>query len=67
MVGQCLALDSSGNTLFSENGLVAAFGVSDLLIVQTGGVTLVLPKDQASRLKEIVKRVQKNAKLKKFV
>jgi mannose-1-phosphate guanylyltransferase len=66
MVGECLALDASGNTLFCENGLVAAFGVSDLLIVQTGGVTLVLPKDQAPRLKEIVKMVQKSAKLKKF-
>ncbi len=67
LVGQCLSLESGNNTLFCENGLVAAFGVSDLLIVQTGGVTLVLPKDKASRLKEIVKLVQKNGKLKKFV
>jgi mannose-1-phosphate guanylyltransferase len=67
MVGQCLALEASNNTLFSENGLVAAFGVSDLLIVQTGGVTLVLPKDMAPRLKEMVKLAQKNAKLKRFL
>jgi mannose-1-phosphate guanylyltransferase/mannose-6-phosphate isomerase len=66
-VGQCLALEAKNNTLFSDGGLVAAFGVSDLLIVQTGGVTLVLPKDQASRLKELVKLAQKNAKLKKFL
>ncbi|HKP98129.1 MAG TPA: sugar phosphate nucleotidyltransferase [Fibrobacteria bacterium] len=67
LVGQCLSLEASNNTLFSENGLVAAFGVSDLLIVQTGGVTLVLPKDQAPRLKEMVKLAQKNAKLKKYL
>ena len=67
IVGQCLALEAKGNTLFSENGLVAAFGVSDLLIVQTGGVTLVLPKEMAPRLKEMVKLAQKNAKLKKYL
>lgn len=67
MVGECLALEASNNTLFSENGLVAAFGVSDLLIVQTGGVTLVLPKDKAARLKEMVKLAQKQAKLKKYL
>jgi len=47
--------------------MIAAFGVSDLLIVQTGGVTLVLPKDKAARLKEIVKMVQKEKRLAKFV
>jgi mannose-1-phosphate guanylyltransferase len=67
MVGQCLALEADNNTLFSETGLVAAFGVSDLLIVQTGGVTLVLPKDKAPRLKEIVKLAQKQKKLAKYL
>jgi mannose-1-phosphate guanylyltransferase len=66
-IGQCLSLEASGNTLFSDGGLVAAFGVSDLLIVQTGGVTLVLPKDKASRLKEMVKLAQRDAKLKRFL
>lgn len=63
MVGECLALEASGNTLFAENGLVAAFGVSDLLIVQTGGVTLVLPKAMAPRLKEMVKLAQQRKSL----
>lgn len=66
-VGRCLALEAEGNTLFSENGLVAAFGVRDLLIVQTGEVTLVLPKDKAPRLKELVKLVHKDPKLKRYL
>jgi mannose-1-phosphate guanylyltransferase len=66
-VGSIVTLDANGNTLFAEEGMIAAFGVSDLLIVQTGGVTLVLPKDKASRLKEIVKLVQKEKRLAKFV
>ncbi len=67
LVGECLSLEAANNTLFSENGLVAAFGVSDLLIVQTGGVTLVLPKDQAPRLKEMVKLAQKQKRLAKYL
>lgn len=66
-VGTVLTLDANGNTLFAEEGMVAAFGVSNLLIVQTGGVTLVLPKDKAARLKEIVKLVQKDKRFAKFV
>ena len=58
-----LALEAQGNTLFTDSGLVVAFGVSDLLIVQHGGVTLVLPKDKAPRLKEVVKLVQKQKRL----
>lgn len=62
-VGTCLALDAKGNTLFTDSGLVAAFGVSNLLIVQHEGVTMVLPKDQAPRIKELVKLVQKERRL----
>lgn len=66
-VGATVSLEAEGNTLFAEEGMIAAFGVKDLLIVQTGGVTLVLPKNQAARLKEIVKLVQKEKRLAKYV
>lgn len=66
-VGQCLTLEAAGNTLFTDSGVVAAFGVKDLLIVQHGGVTMVLPKDKAPRIKELVKLVQKDRKLAKYL
>jgi mannose-1-phosphate guanylyltransferase len=66
-IGDCVSLESTGNTLFTDAGLVAAFGVSDLLIVNHDGVTLVLPKDKAPRIKEIVKLVQQNKKLAKHL
>ena len=66
-IGSVVTLDANGNTLFAEHGMIAAFGVSDLLIVQTGGVTLVLPKDKAARLKEMVKRVQQEKGLAKYL
>ncbi len=56
-IGEAVLLDSSGVTAFSDSGLIAAFGVRDLLIVQHGGVTLVVPKSHAPRLKELVRKV----------
>ncbi len=66
-VGECLALDARGNTLFTDSGLVAAFGVDNLLIVQHGGVTMVLPKELAPRIKELVKKVQAEKRLAKYL
>ena len=66
-IGPCVSLESKGNTFFTDAGLVAAFGVSDLLIVQHDGVTLVLPKEKAPRIKEIVKLVQAQKKLGKYL
>jgi mannose-1-phosphate guanylyltransferase len=66
-VGTAVTLDAKGNTLFTDAGLVCAFGVSDLLIVQHGGVTMVLPKSLAPRIKELVKRVQGDKKLARYL
>jgi mannose-1-phosphate guanylyltransferase len=66
-VGTAIALESKGNTLFTDAGLICAFGVENLLIVQHGGVTMVLPKDRAPRIKEIVKMVQKEKALARYL
>ncbi|HLP42982.1 MAG TPA: mannose-1-phosphate guanylyltransferase/mannose-6-phosphate isomerase, partial [Fibrobacteria bacterium] len=66
-VGQVVALESHGNTFFSDGGMIAAFGVSDLLVVQHEGVTMVLPRAMAPRIKELVKLVQKEKKLGKYL
>ena len=49
-----LALDSSGCVLYSDAGSIAAFGVSDLVIVQARGRVLVCPKERAAELKRMV-------------
>ncbi len=59
--------ECEGVTAFSDSGMIAAMGVKDLLIVQHEGVTLVVPKDQGSRLKELVKQVQKQKALAKYL
>lgn len=53
-VGNTLLLDSTRCTAYSVDRLIAAVGVSDLIIVQAGNAVLVCPRDQAQRVKEIV-------------
>jgi mannose-1-phosphate guanylyltransferase len=67
ILGEAITLDSTNTTVFSDGGLVCTFGVSDLLVVQHGGVTLVVPKDKLPRIKELVKLVQAKPKLVKYL
>jgi len=52
--GLHVVLDSSGCIIYAQTGTVAAFGVSDLIIVQAYGKVLVCSKDKASDLKRLV-------------
>lgn len=58
--GASISLDAEGNILFAEGGLVAALGVRDLVIVHTPDVTLVMPKEEAQRVKELLARLREN-------
>ena len=53
------AIDAKDNLLFSDRGLVAAVGVSDLLIVRTGDAVLVMPKSRSQDVKAVVESLQK--------
>lgn len=52
--GKHVLLDSSGCVIYAQTGTVAAFGVSDLIIVEAYGKVLVCSKDKASELKRLV-------------
>ncbi len=53
-IGSVESLDASGNIIMSEGHLTAVIGVSDLVVVQAEGVTLVCPKDRAQDIKKMV-------------
>lgn len=55
--GRVLGLESGGNTVFSEDQAeqVVLLGVSDLVVVRSGGRTLVAHKDRIDLIKEAVK------------
>jgi mannose-1-phosphate guanylyltransferase len=57
--GRALLHDSSGVIAFSEGGLVAGVGLRDLVVVHTGDVTLVCPRDRAQEVREIVSRLKR--------
>jgi len=53
-VGEVLAIDSDNCLLRSDGPLIAAVGVSDLIVVATDEAVLILPRGESQRVKEIV-------------
>jgi mannose-1-phosphate guanylyltransferase len=57
--GDVVELDGHDNVLFSEGGLVAVVGVSDLVVVHTPDATLVCPRESAQRAREVVQALER--------
>lgn len=56
--GEAVAIDSADNLLWSDHGLIAALGVSNLAVVQTRDATLICPRERAQELKPLVEAVK---------
>jgi mannose-1-phosphate guanylyltransferase len=54
MVGDAYAVESGGTTIYAEDGPVVAFGVQDLVIVRTHGITFVAHRDRSPDLKALL-------------
>jgi mannose-1-phosphate guanylyltransferase len=56
----CVFIDSDDNIIISEDPqhLISTIGLSDMIIVHTRDATLVCPKNEAQRVKELVGRVK---------
>ncbi len=56
MGGQHIGLDTHNSLVYlnEEHRLIVTIGVSDLVLVDTGDVLLVCPKDQAQRVRQVV-------------
>ena len=56
----CVFLDSDNNIVVSQvpEHLVTMIGVSDMIVVHTADATLVCPKDEAQRVKELVGKIR---------
>ena len=58
--GPVHAVDTTNCIIVSDGeGLVATLGVDDLVIIQSGGATLVARKDQLDKLKGLVEGLDK--------
>jgi mannose-1-phosphate guanylyltransferase/mannose-1-phosphate guanylyltransferase/mannose-6-phosphate isomerase len=62
IAGDVVALDVRGCLIRSDGPVIAAIGVNDLVIVATADAVLVVPRDQAQRVKEIVDALGKDGR-----
>jgi mannose-1-phosphate guanylyltransferase/mannose-6-phosphate isomerase len=57
-IGDVVAVDCRGSYLRVEEGLLAAFGVEDLIVVATADAVLVAPKGRAQDVKLLIDRLK---------
>jgi len=67
-VGKVAALDSYETTIVNEeDGIVAALGVSDLVIVHTDGIVFVAHKTKVQDVKELLQKLASDKDLEKYL
>ncbi|MBI3896135.1 MAG: mannose-1-phosphate guanylyltransferase [Acidobacteria bacterium] len=57
---ESLLMDSSGLLVDVPGKLVAGIGLKDLVIVETGKALLIVPRDRAQEVSQLVKQLEKN-------
>lgn len=62
IVGDAIAIDSSGSVSFSNGRTIAMLGVHDMIIVETPEAVLVCPKNRAQDIRQIVDRLEREKK-----
>ncbi len=62
--GEAIVLDSEGTVVYSEDGLVAVVGLSDVVVARTAGATLVCPKDRARDVRAVVEELKRRGLVK---
>ena len=59
VVGNGEVMESSGNIVVADNGLVALVGVDNMVVVKAGAVTLVCRKDRSQEVKRMVEKLRR--------
>ncbi|NQU57106.1 MAG: mannose-1-phosphate guanylyltransferase/mannose-6-phosphate isomerase [Rhodospirillales bacterium] len=62
IIGDVLAEDTTGSYLRSNNKMIAAIGLKDMVIVDAGDTVLIAPKDRAQDIRLIVERLEKEGR-----
>jgi len=56
--GSARVVDSHDNVVYAEEGTIVLYGVDDLVVVAAGGTTLVMPRERATHLKELLAEME---------
>ena len=68
VIGDTVLLDSFETTVLNDNdGLIACLGVSDMVVVRSGEITLVAHKTQIDRIKELLEKIGDNENWKNYL
>jgi mannose-1-phosphate guanylyltransferase len=59
LVGRATVIEGEGNILYSEDGRIVVWGLDDLVVVDAGDVSVVMPRERAPRLKELLQALPK--------
>ncbi len=62
VTGQYLGVDTHGCLIYSPDRLMATIGLEGMIVVDTGDVLLVCPRERAQGVREIVKRLREEGR-----
>ncbi|MBU4561208.1 mannose-1-phosphate guanylyltransferase [bacterium] len=65
--GEVSSLDTRDSIILCDKGMVGTIGLKDLIVISTEDAILICPKDRAQEVKELVHKLGKNPKLKKYI
>jgi len=57
-IGNAMAIDTSGSLLWSTSGLLVAYGLKDVVVIESRDATLVLPRSMSDGVKDVVDRLK---------
>jgi mannose-1-phosphate guanylyltransferase / mannose-6-phosphate isomerase len=67
VLGDTITLDARNCYIRGDGNLVAVVGVEDLVVVATDDVVLVVPRERAQDVKQIVDRIEKEGRTEHYV
>ena len=64
LIGTTVAMNTKDSLVLSDKRLIAAVGIEDAIVVETGDVVLVAKKGKSQKIKELVEKIKQDEKLK---
>jgi hypothetical protein len=55
--GDAHFVEASGNIAWADDGSIVVFGADNLVVVRSGGITFVAPRDRTPDLKQLLSRL----------
>ena len=68
VVGEAVMVDTYETTVFNNSdGIIATLGVSDLVIVRSDNITMVVHRTKAAEVKRILAQLGENEKTRQYL